>query len=227
MKLIFEITLQSAKTGKPLKRKKRYVASSESEARELAEKDGLIPIDVSVIDVWHTVREVAGVSFKNADNTSRQKAIRDCRIGDSVALEHEEGNRHDKNAIRVLDSDRRQLGYLPREVAALLMDWYEPGRSPLYCAVIDDIEKYQGGACPVLRIVAALPSASEEKVLEYVSRLQGVRKPLQAVPRTPLSAAPKAAQPRGKKAAGADGSGCMVLVTLLCAACVVLILWAP
>lgn len=64
---------------------------------------------------------VAGAS-KSAE---RREACESCSEGDSVLLEREPDNRHDRNAIVIRDSGGEELGYVPREVAesyAALMD---------------------------------------------------------------------------------------------------------
>ncbi|MBW1723596.1 MAG: HIRAN domain-containing protein [Deltaproteobacteria bacterium] len=223
MKLTYEFTIQSAKTGKPLKRKKRFEANSEAEARKLAEEAGLIVIDATVIDFWHTVRGVAGVSFKNPDNTSRYKVIRDCKAGDTVILEHESGNRHDKNAIRVLDASGRQMGFLPSETAASIMKWYKPNQSPIVSAVIDNIETWDGGGCPNLRLVVAAPSATDEKIIEAL-KADGVSNPSKHLPRNILESKPRVVLSHAQKGDSGGGGGCMVLLTVLAVACVAVVL---
>lgn len=225
MKFLYKFTIQSAKTGKPLKRKRRFEADSEAEARKLAEEAGLIVIDASVIDFWHTVSEVAGVSFKNPDNTSRYKVIRDCKAGDTVILEHESGNRHDKNAIRVLDTSGRQMGFLPSEIAASIMKWYKPSQSPIVSAVIDNIVTWDGGGCPNLRLVVAAPSATDEKIIEAL-KADDVRNPSKHLPRNILESKPRVVLSRAKKGdSGGGGGGCMVLLAIVAAACVGIVLW--
>ena len=210
MKLTYEFTVRSAKTGKPLKRKRQFDAGSEAEARKLAEEAGVIPVDVELIDVWHTIREVAGVSFKNPDNTSRYKVIRSCKVGDEVILEHESGNQYDENAIRVLNSSGGQMGHLPREVAEAIMKWYVPGQSPTFSAIIDDIRTWDGGGCPQLRLVVAAPSASEDKIAAKLCA-EGVQHPSRHLPRRLLESRPKVRFSQQRK----SGSGCMVLMAVL------------
>ena len=227
MKLTYEFTVQSAKTGRPLKRKRRFEAECEVEARTLADEAGLIVVDVTVIDSWQIVCEVSGVSFKNPDNTSRYKVIRDCKIGDPVILEHESGNPHDQNAIRVLDAEARQMGFLPKDIAASIMKWYEPGQSPRVSAVIDNIKTWDGGCCPDLRVVVAAPSAKDERIIEAL-KAEGVPNPSRHLPRNVLESKPRTVLPRAKRDdSGGGGGGCMVLLALLAAACftVVLCLW--
>ena len=61
--------------------------------------------------------KVVGVSHRNDDRTSRQAAIRKLDTLDSLELEPEPTNPYDKDAIRVLNRDDRQIGYLDRRSA--------------------------------------------------------------------------------------------------------------
>ena len=61
--------------------------------------------------------KVVGVSHRNDDRTSRQAAIRKLDTLHSLELEPEPANPYDKDAIRVLNSDDRQIGYLDRRLA--------------------------------------------------------------------------------------------------------------
>lgn len=60
---------------------------------------------------------VAGVSFPNDDGSSRQAAIKRCRIGETATLIPDSGNRFDPLAIRVLSASGAQIGFLPKESA--------------------------------------------------------------------------------------------------------------
>jgi hypothetical protein len=67
---------------------------------------------------------VAGVSFDNRDGSSRQTFVRRTKKGDVLVLRREPENFFDANAIAVdwLDPDGNpcQLGYVPRNLAAVL-----------------------------------------------------------------------------------------------------------
>ena len=126
----FELTLKPVRTGKFDSKKIIVAAETEAEAREIAEEDGGTVISVAPYNFWIAECTVAGVSYNNRDNTSRYKVIRSCKPGDSITLEHESGNRNDKNAIRVLDASGGQMGHLPREKSATVMLWYREGYSP-------------------------------------------------------------------------------------------------
>lgn len=74
---------------------------------------------------------VAGISFENADGSSRQAYARLVRKGDRLRLRREPQNPHDGYALAVewLDTDGRalQLGYVPRPLALVLSPLIDAG----------------------------------------------------------------------------------------------------
>ncbi len=60
---------------------------------------------------------VAGVSKKNVDGTKRQDIINKLRNGEKLILEPESDNPHDKNAVKVLTTSGKQIGYLNQSLA--------------------------------------------------------------------------------------------------------------
>ena len=86
---------------------------------------GLFPIKVRkpvtfkpYVDTFQT--NIAGVTFKNKDGSSRQKLISRCLVGEDVLLEAEPNNRHDPYAMKVLNKNGKQLGYLKSAFAAVV-----------------------------------------------------------------------------------------------------------
>lgn len=63
--------------------------------------------------------QVAGVSYSNANGTSRQECLRRWAPTEKVWLERDTANAHDRNAVRVMTA-HGQLGFLPRSLAAEL-----------------------------------------------------------------------------------------------------------
>ena len=57
------------------------------------------------------------MSHRNSDRTSRQKAIKELGSLDELELESEPDNKYDKNAIRVLNREDRQIGFLDAQTA--------------------------------------------------------------------------------------------------------------
>ncbi len=64
---------------------------------------------------FHT--KIVGVTFSNANGTSRQSLLGQCRLSERVQLIPEPTNRQDPNAVKVCRLSGAQLGYLRRELA--------------------------------------------------------------------------------------------------------------
>ena len=137
---IYKVIGRGVKTNR--KRTREYVTDTEAEARALAEKDETTPETVELLLACPLDTDIAGVGHKNANNTSRQRIVSESKLGELLILEHEKGNRHDANAIRVLRQNGEQLGYLPREIAYEVMQrWTRNGKLPQY--VLRNEEFYQ------------------------------------------------------------------------------------
>ena len=62
--------------------------------------------------------KIVGVSFDNSNGSSRQDLITSLEgLPCPLTLNREHGNPHDENAIAVMDSHGRQLGFLSRNIA--------------------------------------------------------------------------------------------------------------
>jgi len=72
--------------------------------------------------------KVAGVIKTNRDGSSRQEIINELSEYDILTLEREPNNTYDQNAIKVLTDDRRQIGYLTKELAAKLAPLMDAGQ---------------------------------------------------------------------------------------------------
>jgi len=58
---------------------------------------------------------LAGVSFED-----RQLIIPNLKIGASLILERDPHNKHDRYAIKVFDKDNNHIGWIPKEIAAII-----------------------------------------------------------------------------------------------------------
>ena len=56
---------------------------------------------------------LAGVTYANADGTSRQAILRTLHVGETLTLKREPGNEHDRHAVAVFRSNGQQVGYVP------------------------------------------------------------------------------------------------------------------
>lgn len=86
---------------------------------------------------------IAGVSYENDDGTSRQRIISGLVSGSLLRFLRDPGNPHDENAIRILDSQGRQCGFVPKDIAKLLARELEAGTE--YETRV--VEVVGGGAC--------------------------------------------------------------------------------
>ena len=106
---------------------------------------GLKETDFRPVRIVRT--KIRGVSFDNADGTSRQRVIRTCcHAGDALLLLRDRGNPADPNAVAVVRicrghdgkaTFREQLGYLSKELAGDLSLFFSD--APLGFAEILDI----------------------------------------------------------------------------------------
>jgi HIRAN domain len=71
--------------------------------------------------IRHFSTYLAGVTHRNSDGTPRQKLVRDLGKFDNIFLRLEPENPHDPNAVMIIrERDEQQIGYLPRDVAAVV-----------------------------------------------------------------------------------------------------------
>lgn len=96
---------------------------------------------------------VIGVTYRNADGSSRQEIIRNCRKGDELMLLREPSNPYDVNAIKVCVPKKpsflsrllrrkpvlSQLGYLSEYVASRIVPLMDEGVHVQ--AVVNEIEQ--------------------------------------------------------------------------------------
>lgn len=76
--------------------------------------------------------KVAGVTFDG-----RQRYIRQMRVGENIILEREPYNTYDKNAIKVINANGNQIGFIGKELAAQLAPKMDNGmRYTAVCTAI-------------------------------------------------------------------------------------------
>ncbi|GIQ68939.1 HIRAN domain-containing protein [Xylanibacillus composti] len=63
---------------------------------------------------------IAGITYENDDGSSRIKIAKSCRAGQKLNLVRDPDNPHDKNAVKIMTEDGRQLGFLDASTAAEL-----------------------------------------------------------------------------------------------------------
>ncbi|MEO1496839.1 MAG: HIRAN domain-containing protein [Planctomycetota bacterium] len=119
--------------------------------------------------VDHFYAKIAGVSHDNQDGSSRQSIIRLCEVGEQLRLDHDEGNEHDRFAVKLIRSTGEQVGYLPSDLARQVVQRSSTGTR--YAAFIQDLtggtpDKPTRGAN--LLLIAASPGTSDEAAQAYV-----------------------------------------------------------
>jgi hypothetical protein len=122
--------------------------------------------------VRHFHTKVVGVTHRNSDGTDRQKIIRNCRVFETLVLDHEEKNPHDPNAVRVLRGNGQQLGYLNAGLAEEVV--WKSGQGYRFATFIKDITggHRKGESLGVnLLIVQAEPGSGDRAAKKYLKQL--------------------------------------------------------
>lgn len=109
------------------------ISNIASVSAEAEPKSDLLNLNESELDelwrlnrprIFHEFTNLAGVSHNNPDGSSRQEIIAGLKPGDYLKIHHDENNSYDKNALRVLTEDGRQIGFIPAYLAEILVeDW--------------------------------------------------------------------------------------------------------
>lgn len=79
---------------------------------------------------FHT--KVVGVTFEN-----RQDYIKEMKIGEKIILERDKNNPYDKNAIKVVNSKGKQIGFISKDLASKIAGKMDKGVK--YRAAVSDI----------------------------------------------------------------------------------------
>jgi tellurite resistance protein len=135
----FAMTLEAITTGEPvlgILPDESFIPSAESPFSEEIGSDGdLVDIltESDLADNWSPSNRIPRFTFRvvGEDFDDRLIDLDKLSIGEQVYLKREPSNPHDQNAVAVLNSQRRMLGYLKREVAL----WFAP--------ILDRGRKYQ------------------------------------------------------------------------------------
>ena len=159
----FEIEGKGKKSGRKWKPRVHFAKSEQSALRK-AKEEGMKPENVRLMGIWHCVRQVAGCSHKNRDNSSRQDIVKQCKDGEPLMLKHEIGNRYDKHAIKVLRENGDQVGYLPQDLAHDVIEGYWKDSGCKYWAAnlgMEEINGYSDMMTIRILLVASYVSVSE------------------------------------------------------------------
>lgn len=85
---------------------------------------------------------VAGTSFKTKDGHSRQAVLKHLKPMDILLLSREPNNKYDDNAVLVLTAEAKDIGHLPREIAAEIAPELDSGK--LWIAAISGVGRPSG-----------------------------------------------------------------------------------
>jgi hypothetical protein len=107
----------------------------------------------------------------------------DAEEGDLVFFELDPDNPHDKNAIKVLNSEGLMLGHIPKENAKEIQDFIK-GKYPYYCAKVNSTWEPDDEDFTVPEVLAHFANSPSElpyQSQEWKNNLHGFsRKPTQA-----------------------------------------------
>lgn len=156
-------------------------------ANKVSRDEGITVQKVEPVNVWCFKCRIAGTSHNNRDGSDRQLILKRCKPPEKLLLEHETNNRHDKHAIRLLRSDRSQIGYVPQDVAADIVDGFHVVNGCKTSAVLVNVQPF-GTDTDLLTgeliIVVASNTATEVEIQNHLATAP-LPVPIKSIP--PLS----------------------------------------
>jgi hypothetical protein len=117
-------TQASGSTGRKLK-PRYFLAKQEKYVAAKARAAGLDIRKIEQMTCLQFTADLAGASYPNRDGSSRQQIVRQCRCPEKLVMVHEEGNRHDKHALKLLRKNGDQLGYVPQEWSKIIVEGFK------------------------------------------------------------------------------------------------------
>lgn len=122
--------------------------------------------------VKHFHSKIVGVTHKNADGSSRQAIIGKCTPLEKLTLENDEHNPHDPNAVMVLRSNGKQLGFMNTTLASEIVSKSQRGYR--YAVFVKNITGGTLGKESLgvnILIVVADPGVSEQEAEDYTRQI--------------------------------------------------------
>jgi len=130
-------------------------------------------------DLRHVRTKLVGVTFPNADGSSRQALIARCRSGERLTLRHEPNNPADDHAVAVYNPGGEQLGHLRRKLAHEVVARSADGTR--WAAYVSEVTGGYGWkrsrGCNVLLVMAGAGEESSD-VDEYARAILEAEAPL-------------------------------------------------
>lgn len=188
---------------------------------------------VELVEVTHFIATVAGASHPNRNGSSRQEIVQRCKLGERLYLIHEIGNRYDKHATRVVRQNGEQVGYVPKEIADVVVEDFT-GEQPCDHSAIalgtQEIFEGSDNLTLLFCIVVAFHGADPQKVEAEIRTALKVAEldtdPAKVLPSGSLRTceAERASRPNSRGAAkmpphsrtvGKGGTGCLSVFACL------------
>jgi len=101
---------------------------------------------------------VVGVTFDN-----RQQVVKTLRVNDTVTLRRDPHNSHDSNAIRVDTQNGKQIGFISRDLAAVLAPAFDRIGKPISGTVTARVGGELPGSSHGIRIRFAVATAADAR----------------------------------------------------------------
>ncbi|MEA3506590.1 MAG: HIRAN domain-containing protein [Elusimicrobiota bacterium] len=95
--------------------------------------------------IYSTTTHIAGTRHESSDGRSRRYYVKKLNPGEKLILEREPDNPKDKNAVKVLNKERKLLGYIPRTIVRQMADYMDKGEKA--AAVVKEVDYQPGTAC--------------------------------------------------------------------------------
>jgi len=102
------------------------------------------------------VSKIVGVTFKNGDGEDRQVLLKTLKPKQLLQFERDPENEYDPTAVKVLTSEGKQLGFLPKAEAKRVAEQLDRGATIYaFVAEVTGGGKYSHGCNILYDIVAA------------------------------------------------------------------------
>jgi hypothetical protein len=110
--------------------------------------------------IYSTITHIAGTRHKSSDGRARRYYVKRLKPGEKLILEREPDNPKDRNAVKILNKERKLLGYVPRTAAREIAGYIDKGEKA--AAVVKEVDYQPGVACKC-DIKAAIFRVNEEE----------------------------------------------------------------
>ncbi len=95
--------------------------------------------------IYSESTHIAGIRYKSSDGRSRRYYVKKLQPREKLLLLREPDNPKDKKAVKILNTDGKLLGYLPRGDARTIAGYMDEGEKT--AAVVKNIDYKLGVSC--------------------------------------------------------------------------------